>query len=89
MGITYATGIDSTHLNDLAQLDIEIVDVLESINSVLIGIHNPSIAQTLVELNDVVMVHHYGSVVFYGDIQTPNVKHAIPRFILMLRGISV
>ena len=74
MGISYATGIDSTHLNDLAQLDIEIVDVLESINSVLIGIHNPSIAQTLVELNDVVMVHHYGSVVFYGDIQTPNVK---------------
>ena len=74
MGITYATGIDSTHLNDFTQLDIEIVDVLESINSVLIGIHNPSIAQTLVELDDVIMVHHYGSVVFYGDIQTPNVK---------------
>ena len=70
-GITYATGIDSTHLNDLAQLDIEIVDVLESINSVLIGIHNPSIAQTLVELNDVVMFT-ITVVVFYGDIQTPS-----------------
>ena len=58
----------------MEQLGIEIVDVLESIDSVLIGIQDPSLAPTLAGMDDVVMIHHYGTVVFYGDIQTPNVK---------------
>ena len=58
----------------MEQLGIEIVDVLESIDSVLIGIQEASLAPTLAGMDDVVMIHHYGTVVFYGDIQTPNVK---------------
>ena len=74
MGISYLHEVSQANLNDLADLGIEVVDVLESINSVLIGIHDVSVAETIAGLKDVVMVHHYGTVVFYGDIQTPNVK---------------
>ncbi|MEC8249380.1 MAG: S8 family serine peptidase, partial [Candidatus Thermoplasmatota archaeon] len=74
MGISYGVELTSTHLTELEQLGIEIVDVLESIDSVLIGIQDPSLAPTLAGMDDVVMIHHYGTVVFYGDIQTPNVK---------------
>ncbi len=74
MGISYGVEVTSTHLTELEQLGIEIVDVLESIDSVLIGIQEVSLAPTLAGLKDVVMIHHYGTVEFYGDIQTPNVK---------------
>ncbi|DAC60008.1 MAG TPA: hypothetical protein D7I03_03055, partial [Candidatus Poseidoniales archaeon] len=74
MGISYNTEVSETHIAQLEQLGIEVVDVIEAINSVLIGVQEVSLAQTLVELPNVVMVHHYGTVVFYGDIQTPNVK---------------
>ena len=74
MGISYNTEVSQTHIAQLEQLGIEVVDVIEAINSVLIGVQEVSLAQTLVELPNVVMVHQYGTVVFYGDIQTPNVK---------------
>ena len=74
MGISYNTEVTETHLAQLEQLGIEVVDVIEAINSVLIGIQEVSLAQTLVDLPNVVMVHQYGTVIFYGDIQTPNVK---------------
>lgn len=74
MGISYLNEVDQANLEDLADIGIEVVDVLESIDSVLIGIHDASVAETIAGLKDVVMVHHYGTVVFYGDIQTPNVK---------------
>lgn len=74
MGVSYGETVTTTHINQLENLGLEVVDILESINSVLIGIQEVSIAQTLADLPDVVMVHQYGTVVFYGDVQTPNVK---------------
>lgn len=74
MGISYNTEVTETHIAQLEQLGIEVVDVIEAINSVLIGVQEVSLAQTLVDLPNVVMVHKYGTVIFYGDIQTPNVK---------------
>ena len=74
MAISYNKDISSTHIDQLHQLGVTVVDILESVDSVLIGIQEVSIAQTLADLPDVVMVHQYGKVVFYGDIQTPNVK---------------
>ncbi len=74
MGISYNTEVSETHIAQLEQLGIEVVDVIEAINSVLIGVQEVSLAHTLVDLPNVVMVHQYGTVVFYGDIQTPNVK---------------
>ena len=74
MAISYNKDITTVHTDQLQQLGIAVVDILESVDSVLIGIQEVSIAQTLADLPDVVMIHQYGKVVFYGDIQTPNVK---------------
>lgn len=74
MAISYNGDITTAHIDQLHQLGIAVVDILESVDSVLIGIQEVSIAQTLADLPDVVMIHQYGKVVFYGDIQTPNVK---------------
>ena len=74
MAISYNGDITTAHTDQLQQLGIAVVDILESVDSVLIGIQEVSIAQTLADLPDVVMIHQYGKVVFYGDIQTPNVK---------------
>ena len=74
MAISYTTEITVDHINQLEQLGIVVVDTLESVNSVLIGMQESSTAQNIADLPDVAMVHQYGKVVFYGDIQTPNVK---------------
>ncbi len=74
MAISYTTEITVDHINQLEQLGIVVVDTLESVNSVLIGMQESSTAQSIAVLPDVAMVHQYGKVVFYGDIQTPNVK---------------
>ena len=74
MAISYNGDITTAHTDQLQQLGIAVVDILESVDSVLIGIQEVSIAKTLADLSDVVMIHQYGKVVFYGDIQTPNVK---------------
>ena len=74
MGISYSVDVTDTHIEELNSLGIEVVDIIESIDSVLIGINEPSLASSITELADVVMVHQYGEVIFYGDIQTPNVK---------------
>ena len=74
MAISYTTEITVDHINQLEMLGIVVVDTLESVNSVLIGMQESSTAQSIAVLPDVAMVHQYGKVVFYGDIQTPNVK---------------
>jgi subtilisin family serine protease len=53
---------------------LSVVDVIESVNGVLLGQINASLAGVLADLDDVVMVERYGNIVFYGDIQTPAVK---------------
>ena len=55
-------------------MNLSVVDVIESVNAVLLGQVNASLVFELAALEDVVMVERYGSVVFYGDIQTPAVK---------------
>ena len=74
MAISYTTEITVDHINQLEQLGIVVVDTLESVNSVLIGMQESSTAQSIAVLPDGARVHQYGKVVFYGDIQTPNVK---------------
>ena len=46
MGISYNSEVTETHIAQLEQLGIEVVDVIEAINSVLIGIQEVSLAQT-------------------------------------------
>ena len=74
MGVSYDVEVSEVQLQELASLGIVVVDTLESINSVLIGLQETNLAESISNLSNVVMVHQYGAVKFYGDIQTPNVK---------------
>ena len=74
IGLVYQTNVNDAHLDALELLGLDVVDVIESVNGVLLGQINTSLAPTLAALEDVVMVEEYGRVVFYGDVQTPAVK---------------
>ena len=55
-------------------MNLTVVDVIESVDAVLLGQVDASLAVQLASLDDVVMVERYGNIVLYGDIQTPAVK---------------
>ena len=74
IGLSYGIDVNDAHLETLASMNLTVVDVIESVNGVLLGQINASLVVQLAALDDVVMVERYGSVVFYGDIQTPAVK---------------
>ena len=74
IGLSYGTPVTDLHLSDLQALNLTVNDVIESVNAVLLGQIDVALAPTLAGLTDVVMVEHYGAVVFYGDVQTPAVK---------------
>ncbi|RJU83158.1 MAG: hypothetical protein DWB99_02955 [Candidatus Poseidoniales archaeon] len=74
MAISYSEDVNDEHLRVLEELGFEVRDVIESVNGVLLGLVEPELATNLSALEDVVMVHRYGQVIFYGDVQTQNVK---------------
>ena len=74
IGLSYSTDVTDAHLNDLSALGLNVVDVIESVNAVLLGVTNTSLIYDLANLEDVVMVERYGEIHLYGDIQTPAVK---------------
>ena len=74
IGLSYGVPVTDVHLSALEALNLSVTDVIESVNAVLLGQIEVTLAPTLAALADVVMVEHYGSVVFYGDVQTPAVK---------------
>ena len=74
IGISYGVDVNQGHLAQLEQMGLNVVDVIESVDAVLLGMLNTSIVGELAELDDVVMVERYGEIHLYGDIQTPAVK---------------
>jgi len=74
MALSYLVEVNQQHLDTLKSMGFVVRDVIESVNGVLLGSVDPLLAPTLASLDDVVMVHRYGEVVFYGDVQTQNVK---------------
>ena len=74
MALSYSEEVNEEHLQVLESLGFEVRDVIEAVNGVMIGLVEPELAITLASLEDVVMVHRYGQVIFYGDVQTQNVK---------------
>ena len=74
IGLSYGTEVNDAHLADLNDMGLEVVDVIESVDAVLLGIINTSMVESLAQLDDVVMVERYGEIHLYGDIQTPAVK---------------
>ena len=74
IGLSYGVEVNEAHLADLAAMNLSVVDVIESVDAVLLGQVDASLAFQLAALDDVVMVERYGNIVLYGDIQTPAVK---------------
>ena len=74
VGLSYDGRVTDSNRLDLARIGHEIHLELPSVNAVLIGDVDASDVHALSQLESVVMVERYGSLVFYGDIQTPAVK---------------
>ena len=74
IGISYSRDVRESDIDSLSLMGININLELPSVDSLLIGgIHVDKIEE-ISNLDGVVMIERYGSVVFYGDIQTPSVK---------------
>jgi len=74
IGLSYNHSPNEDDLNRLAALGLVPVEIIESVDAVLLGKIPASMAITLAQLEGVVMVERYGDVVFWGDIQTMAVK---------------
>ena len=74
LGLSYSEEITEKNKADIRLLGFPIRMILPSINAILIGEANSFDANNLSQLDGVVMVERYGSVEFFGDIQTPAVK---------------
>ena len=74
IGLSYGVDVSDAHIAELNELGFEVVDIIESVDAVLLGLVNTSMVEILAQLDDVVMVERYGEIHLYGDIQTPAVK---------------
>ena len=74
IGLSYGVEVSDAHIAALNELGLEVVDIIESVDAVLLGLVNTSMVEILAQLDDVVMVERYGEIHLYGDIQTPAVK---------------
>ena len=74
VGISYAREVTQADRDTLAQLGYEINLELTLVDAVLLGDVDASQVWQLAQIEGVVMVERYGSLIFYGDVQTPAVK---------------
>jgi serine protease AprX len=74
LGISYSRDVTDLDIQKLSKLGINVNLELPVVNALLIGGIHSSQIEIISQLEGVVMVERYGSVVFYGDIQTPAVK---------------
>ena len=74
VGLSYDGRITDSNRLDLNLLGHDIHLEVPSVDAVLIGDVDASEVYSLSQLDGVVMVERYGSLVFYGDVQTPAVK---------------
>ena len=74
IGLSYGVDVSDAHIAELNELGFEVVDIIESVDAVLLCLVNTSMVGILAQLDDVVMVERYGQIHLYGDIQTPAVK---------------
>jgi len=74
LGLSYSRDVKESDIDSLSSLGITVNLELPSVDALLIGGINVEMIEQISNLDGVVMVERYGSVVFYGDIQTPAVK---------------
>ena len=74
IGLSYGREVTDSDVTLLESMGYEVSDVIESVDSVLLGIIDSSDIWELSQIDGVVMVERYGQVVLWGDVQTPNIK---------------
>ena len=74
VGISYAREVTDFDRALLQSLGYDIHQELPIVDALLLGDVDASQVWQLAQIEGVVMVERYGSLVFYGDVQTPSVK---------------
>ena len=74
VGLSYSRAINSEDISSIISMGIEPKIQIPAVNAVLLGAIDSSHLIQLSNLEGVVMVEEYGTLRFYGDIQTPAVK---------------
>ena len=74
VGISYSREVTEQDRARLTLAGYAINVELPVVNALLVGTIDASEVYDIAQLDGVVMVERYGSLVFYGDVQTPSVK---------------
>ena len=74
VGLSFTRGVTDSDRQRLISMGFEIRQELPVVDAVLLGGIEANEAWVLAQLDGVAMVERYGSLVFYGDVQTPAVK---------------
>tara|TARA_Y100000588_G_scaffold296806_1_gene317381 strand:- start:336 stop:2363 length:2028 start_codon:yes stop_codon:yes gene_type:complete len=74
VGLSYAREVTQNDLDSLKLMGLDVHLELDVVDALLLGDVDSSRVWNLSQLDGVVMVERYGSLVFFGDIQTPSVK---------------
>ena len=74
VGLSYDRPVTDSNREQLTLLGHDIHLELPVVDALLIGDIDASQIYVLAQLDGVIMVERYGSLVFYGDVQTPAVK---------------
>ena len=74
IGLSYSRPVLQGDIDSLTSLGYSVNVELPSVNALLLGDVNSSHVWNLADVEGVVMVERYGSLSFFGDIQTPAVK---------------
>jgi len=74
VGVLYGHDITDEDIESLLNLGIIVRYQVDSVNGLLLGTISSELFQTISDLPGVLMVEPYGTVVFYGDVQTPAIK---------------
>ena len=74
VGLSYSREVSQEDREALVLMGLEINLELDIVDALLLGDVDPSLVWNLSVLDGVVMVERYGSLQFFGDIQTPSVK---------------
>jgi len=74
VGLSFGRSVTSTDLNSIRSMGIEPQLEIPAVDAVLLGAIESHYLLELSKLEGVVMVEEYGTLRFYGDVQTPAVK---------------
>ena len=74
VGLSFGRSVTSNDLNSIRSMGLEPQLEIPAVDAVLLGAVESQYILELSKLDGVVMVEEYGTIRFYGDVQTPAVK---------------